>query len=67
MKIVDGSKWGANLENVQCPQCETKLPAIRPPGNMEQFLWGGWTCPECGCKVDKWGKPVAESGKKSVE
>jgi len=64
MKIADGSKWGLNLESVTCPQCENKIPMARTPGNVQQLLWGGWNCPECGCKVDKWGKPITESPKK---
>jgi hypothetical protein len=29
---------------------------VRVPKGMEETLWGGWTCPNCGCKVDKYGR-----------
>jgi hypothetical protein len=38
-----------------CPQCATALPRIRRHTNQRQGLWGGWTCPRCGCEVDRNG------------
>jgi hypothetical protein len=26
---------------------------------MEEMMCGGWTCPNCGCKVDKYGRKRA--------
>ncbi|HEY3376050.1 MAG TPA: hypothetical protein VGL77_01030 [Armatimonadota bacterium] len=49
-------KWGVNLHlPVRCPQCHTALPMVRKPTSTEQAMWGGWTCPQCRAKVDKWG------------
>ena len=53
------NRWGINTGIVICPRCETKLPAIRKPTTLQQFLWGGGMCPTCGTEVDKWGREVA--------
>ncbi len=40
-----------------CPQCGQPLGDKKPGGPTKtQRLWGGWTCPECGCDVDRHGK-----------
>ena len=54
------SRWGINLRKVHCPQCNERMPAIRVPDNLQQLLWGGWTCPSCGCRMDKWGEPLQD-------
>ena len=54
-------RWGVNakgLAGVPCPRCGEPLPAVRVPENLNQTLWGGATCEECGCEVDKWGREV---------
>ena len=51
-------KMGINLEAVHCPRCEKPMSGVRVPKNLRQTMWGGWTCPDCGCEMDKWGKPV---------
>lgn len=51
-------KWGINLTPGPCLQCGTPVPIIRKPANWQQAMWGGWTCPECGLELDKWGRPV---------
>ncbi len=51
-------KLGINLKNVNCPRCATPMPATRLPKNTKQVLWGGWTCPKCGCEIDKYGAEV---------
>ncbi len=51
-------KWGINLEAVLCPQCRQRMPAFRVPESLHQLLWGGWKCPHCGCRMDKWGKEI---------
>jgi len=28
------------------------------PKTLEQALWGGNTCANCGCVMDKWGRAV---------
>ena len=42
-----------------CPDCGDALPKFRRPRNWRQRLWGGWTCPNCGCEVDRKGKKVS--------
>lgn len=39
-----------------CPRCRTELPRTRYPTSLKQGLWGGWTCPNCGCEVDRLGR-----------
>lgn len=60
-------RWGANVNSprrwvkagvfkeVKCPSCGHQLKSIRQPQSISEFLWGGWTCPVCGTKIDKWG------------
>ncbi|HZS41100.1 MAG TPA: hypothetical protein VFF06_29930 [Polyangia bacterium] len=40
----------------KCPDCGEKLPALRRPSSAQQAVWGGWTCPKCGCEVDRKGR-----------
>jgi len=51
-------KMGIGLGKIKCPKCDNDLPVIRKPKNLRQMLWGGWTCPRCGCEVDKYGKEI---------
>ena len=48
-------KWGVNLKSVNCPECNETQPKVRKPQGMQEILWGGSTCKNCGCKMDKWG------------
>jgi hypothetical protein len=41
-----------------CPDCRVPLPKIRRHRNQRQGLWGGWTCPQCGCEVDRKGQRI---------
>lgn len=52
------NKIGLNLEAVRCPECDELMPKIKVPENIQQLMWGGWVCPKCGCRMDKWGKPL---------
>ena len=52
-------RMGINFDKVVCPKCGTGMPSIRKPRNRRQFLWGGGTCSNCGCEMDKWGKEIA--------
>lgn len=55
-------RWGfGSFGPTYCPRCATRLPMIRKPTSQEEILWGGWTCPNCGCKVDKYGRERAAS------
>ena len=44
------------LPKRQCPNCKEPLPRLRVPTSGRQFLRGGWTCPGCGCELDRYGK-----------
>lgn len=52
------SDWGINLSLPNCPKCGKKVPIIRKPTSTYQAMWGGWTCSNCGCEMDKWGKEI---------
>ena len=49
-------RWGITLSRRSCPRCGTPLPMIRKPATRGEALWGGWTCPQCRCQVDKYGR-----------
>ena len=53
------TRWGINLEPPPCPQCGTPSSGIRIARSMRQFMWGGRTCPKCGCEIDKWGRDIS--------
>jgi hypothetical protein len=46
------------LPSGKCPQCGEQLPQLRKPANRKQLLWGGGTCPKCGCEIDARGRKV---------
>lgn len=48
-------KFGVNLNTVNCPECNTEQPKVRKPQGWQEILWGGSTCKNCGCKMDKFG------------
>jgi hypothetical protein len=49
--------FGINTGRPDCPKCgEPVSLAPRVPKSLRQALWGGWTCKECGCEMDKWGR-----------
>lgn len=39
-----------------CPKCKTEMPTYRKPADMHETLWGGWTCENCGAKMNRKGK-----------
>lgn len=59
--VLRGTKkkgaMGVNLDAVKCCRCQTPMPRLRIPKDREEFAWGGWTCPKCGLRMGKWGKP----------
>jgi hypothetical protein len=55
------SRWGINLKSVSCPACKEQMPVLRVPNSVHELMWGGWTCPKCGCRMDKWGKALAKA------
>ena len=44
-----------------CPECGTPPPKVRKPANRRQMLWGGWTCSNCGCELDRRGRKINPS------
>jgi len=55
-----GGKWGlGKVLGTTCPRCGTPLPAIRKPATGQEMMWGGWTCANCGCHIDKYGRERA--------
>ena len=46
----------AQVRALPCPRCKQTLGNNRPgTRTFKQILWGGWTCPNCGCDVDRHG------------
>lgn len=45
---------------VKCPSCGREQPKMRKPANMQQAMWGGFTCVGCGAEMDARGKLRAE-------
>ena len=45
-----------NLAKVYCPKCKHEQPKVRKPNGLKDALWGGFTCSNCNCKMDKFGK-----------
>ena len=52
------NRWGINLRRVECPSCGTVMGRVRVPTSGEQAMLGGYTCPACGCDLDKWGRRI---------
>jgi hypothetical protein len=55
-------RWGINLKLVQCPSCVTPMSARRQPMFRSHMLFGGWVCPHCGTRMDKWGRAISPIG-----
>lgn len=53
------NRWGVNFRRLSCPNCGTQMAQVRAPSSTGQGLWGGCTCPKCGCQMDKWGRRLA--------
>lgn len=54
------TRMNIKLRSQPCPRCGQVLGEKKPGArNMTQVIWGGWTCPECGCDVDRHGKERA--------
>lgn len=62
-------RWGINLNSVWdmargkgllrkvvCPRCGREQAPRRMSLNLAESLWGGWTCPDCGTRMDQWGR-----------
>jgi uncharacterized protein with PIN domain len=57
-------KMGVNVDALveapKCPKCSTKLPRVRIPRTLNEVLFGGWTCPKCRSRFDKWMRPQGD-------
>ncbi|WP_425614118.1 hypothetical protein NA78x_003979 [Anatilimnocola sp. NA78] len=51
-------RFGINLRAVHCPECGRKLRFLRMPTSLRQMCWGGYTCRDCNCEIDRWGQPL---------
>jgi hypothetical protein len=60
ISTIKKGKFGINLSLPNCPKCDEKVPAFRSPTSTKQALWGGWTCLNCGCEIDKWGNEISK-------
>lgn len=58
-------RWGINPGQSKCPLCEEPIPMVRIPKSVQQALWGGWTCSQCGLELDKWGRPTPKQNPQS--
>jgi len=50
------NRWGINFQRISCPNCGREMPRVRVPASGSEALWGGNTCPNCQCQMDKWGR-----------
>ena len=58
---IKKTNWGINLSPPKsCVRCGSKLNkfGVRTPSNVNQALWGGFTCSSCGANFDKWGRDL---------
>ena len=58
---------GINFSLPECPACDEKVPSFRTPTSLNQAFYGGWTCQNCGCEMDKWGKEIQSREKFLIE
>lgn len=49
---------GLLMPRQKCVKCGATSPKFRQPASWRQALFGGWTCPECGCEMDRRGRRV---------
>jgi hypothetical protein len=47
--------WALALPRRTCPDCGFLFPKFRKPTSKQEFWWGGYTCTQCGTKVDRKG------------
>jgi hypothetical protein len=55
---IKKNRWGMTLKVPNCPRCGKAAKFFRAPKSFTQALWGGYTCPECGCEMDKYGREM---------
>ena len=60
------NKRGPFRDTPSCPRCKTPLPKVRYPRSPRQSFSGGWTCPVCGCGVDRRGEEIAPNAPPTI-
>jgi hypothetical protein len=60
MSIFKYFKFKVNLKTIYCPKCGDEQPIIRKPKGWQEILWGGITCENCNCKMDRFGNEREE-------
>lgn len=54
------ARLNAKLRTIPCPKCDQSLGEKKAGArSLSQIVWGGWTCPQCGCDVNRHGKTRA--------
>jgi hypothetical protein len=54
-----GNPWGRTNRPV-CARCGSKKPVFRfKKPTLKEYLFGRWTCPNCGAHLDKNGQERA--------
>lgn len=41
----------------RCSVCGARSPLLRIPKDIQEGMWGGWTCEQCGTKLNWRGQP----------
>jgi hypothetical protein len=61
-------RWGVNInspknwiksgisKNITCPVCREAINGNKQSKDIDEILWGGYTCSNCETKLDKWGE-----------
>ena len=53
-----GHRMGPFEPNLHCPNCGKLLPRYRKAKSIRQLTFGGWTCEDCGCEINGFGKEI---------
>jgi hypothetical protein len=48
-------------KKIHCPKCDQVQPKVRKPKNIRQVLWGGNTCSNCGCEMNRFGREITKN------
>jgi hypothetical protein len=62
LMAVVASLWILRLPEPICPECGAPLPLFRKPRTFKQGLWGGVTCRQCACELDRKMQEITPSG-----
>jgi hypothetical protein len=48
-------KSSSIVREVGCPTCGCEHQEFTTPTSLSEIVTGGWTCSNCGTRIDKWG------------